>query len=183
EHGHEVRLAGPEAAVQVGGLRVASLDGPGDEAERVVERGCDLRCDLVALDGRGRLVLGDAGGQLEDEVPVADLGGDVEDLTDEGHAVLVERAVWPAGPARPEGSDGRAARASLPRCKYVVVVTSRGGWCQDTNLGGAGGSRVGGLCLTFPGTAGRCPRTPGGASPRGSRWLWPGCRARRSRPG
>src|SRR5690606_34204687 len=116
EHRHEVRLARAEAAVQVGGLRAAGLDGAGDEPERVVERRGDLRRDLVAVDGGLRLLVGDALGQLEDEVAVADLGGDVDELTDEGHGVLAggDDGRRPTG-ARPQDRARRTSRSSLSR--------------------------------------------------------------------
>ena len=71
QHRHEVRLAGTEAAVQVARLAVGGIDRRLDEAQGVVEAGDELGRDDVLFE---RLLgLGDALGEVEDEVALADL--------------------------------------------------------------------------------------------------------------
>ena len=71
QHRHEVRLTGTEAAVQITRLAIGRVDGRLDEVESVVEAGDQLRRHDIFIE---RLLgLGDAFGQVENEVAFADL--------------------------------------------------------------------------------------------------------------
>ena len=81
QHRHEVRLAGTEAAVQVARLAVGRIDRRLDEAQSVVEAGDQLRRDDVLIE---RLLgLGDAFGQVENEVAFANLLRQDQQFADE----------------------------------------------------------------------------------------------------
>ena len=77
EHRHEVRLAGAEGAVEVGGPRRADLQGGLDQVKGLVE---------VLREGLGDDVVGDRGlvldapGEGEDEVAVVDRVGDRDEV-------------------------------------------------------------------------------------------------------
>ena len=83
EHGHEVALARAEAAVEVGGLAVAGVEGRLDEAQRVVEGVGQLGRDDVVGQRPVGLARGDALGEVQDEVAAMDLIGEVEQRADE----------------------------------------------------------------------------------------------------
>ena len=81
QHRHEVRLARAEAAVQVARLAVDRLHRRAHEIKGVVEARHQLRRHHVVREGFVRL--GDALTQIEDEVALADLVRQVEQLADE----------------------------------------------------------------------------------------------------
>ncbi len=81
QHGHEVRLTGTEAAVQITRLAIGRIDGRLDEVESVVEAGDQLRRHDIVFE---RLLgLGDAFGQVENEVAFADLFRQDQQVADE----------------------------------------------------------------------------------------------------
>src|SRR5690606_14563508 len=81
EHGHEVALAGAEAAVQVAGLAAAALDRALDESQRLVKAPPKLRRhDVVAHRPLG---IPHALGQLEDEVALVHPLGDADQLLEQ----------------------------------------------------------------------------------------------------
>ena len=96
QHRHEVRLAGTEAAVQVARLAARRFDGRLDEAEGVVEAGDQLRRDHVLFERLLRL--GDALGQVENEVALADPLRQVEQFADEFFGIVTSSLVagWSA---------------------------------------------------------------------------------------
>ena len=83
EHRHEVALAGAETAVQVGRLAAAGLHGLLDEAQGLVEGIDQLRRHHVVA--QRLLRLGDALGQLQDEVALVHALGDVDQVFQQRH--------------------------------------------------------------------------------------------------
>jgi hypothetical protein len=76
QHGHEVRLAAAEAAVQVRSLAGAAGHRVADEVEGLVEAPHQLGGDDVLAQRAGGI--DDALGQAEDEVALLDVFGDVD---------------------------------------------------------------------------------------------------------
>ena len=101
EHSHEVRLAGAKAAVEVERLGRSRRHGAGDLAQGLVEGVGQLGGDLVAADRRLCRARTHALRELEDEVPITNLGGDVDELSDEGHQPPRPRMLIAATPLLP----------------------------------------------------------------------------------
>ena len=85
QHGHEVALAAAEAAVQVGRLAGAALDGAADERQGRVEVLGQLGRDHVV--GQHHVGVFDVLGQPEDEVALLHAVGDLDQVFDEGHRI------------------------------------------------------------------------------------------------
>ena len=81
EHGHEMRLAGTEAAVQVARVAVGGIHRRLDETQSVVEAGCQLGRDDVLFERLLRLR--HAFAQVEYEVPLGDALRHDDEVTDE----------------------------------------------------------------------------------------------------
>ena len=83
QHSHEVRLARTERPVQVGGLAGAAGYRGADEVEGLVEAADEFGSDDVLSERPGWV--DDALRQAEDEIALADVFGDLDQLTKEGH--------------------------------------------------------------------------------------------------
>jgi hypothetical protein len=68
QHGHEVALAAAETAVQVTRLTGEGIDGTLDEAQGLVEAGCQLRRHHVIAQRCGGIGVRNARRQIQDEV-------------------------------------------------------------------------------------------------------------------
>src|ERR1035441_10009194 len=103
EHGHEVALAGAEAAVEISAGAATGADGVFDERESVVETVAKLIGNDVVFDRGFRA--GDGLGELEDEIVGADVLGEIEQLAEGGLAgggghrffLRLVRAAWAEG--------------------------------------------------------------------------------------
>ena len=83
QHRHEVALAGAETAMQIGRLAAAGLHRLLDEAQRVGERIYQLRRHNVI--SQGLLGLGDALGELQDEVALVHPLRNGDQVFQQGH--------------------------------------------------------------------------------------------------
>ena len=121
QHGHEVRLTGAETAVQVARLAADGLNRRADEVEGIVEARRQLRRDDVLL--QRLLRLGDALGQVEDEVSLPHPVGQNNQFTDEffrhGQFFLARRRVVVAGGCQPLMSS-RVRPSSWASCSSIV---------------------------------------------------------------
>jgi hypothetical protein len=77
-------LAAAEAAMQVRPLAGVGFQRALDQMQCLIETDRQLRGDHVRAQGFGRTV--HALGQTQDEVALMDLGGDVENVADDGHS-------------------------------------------------------------------------------------------------
>src|SRR5688572_25797113 len=78
QYGHEVALAATEAAVQICGLAAPALHRAAHEPKSSVERIDKRRRDDVRANGFGGAL--DAAAELQDEVALADLLGQLEKI-------------------------------------------------------------------------------------------------------
>ena len=135
QHRHEVALAAPEAAVQVGALARALLDRPADQRQRILEAAGELRGHHVVAQG----LLGALHPlrQPQHEVALVDAPGEIEDVGDGGHGPgsfitpshhalgVREPAARHTGTIRPPPATpqpvGRYAGGSVtPRCGHAI---------------------------------------------------------------
>ena len=116
EHGHEMALAAAEAAVEDRRLGARRLDRLADERQRGVEAVAQLGGDDIV--GERLICVVDALGQLQHEVALEDLLGDVDELAQQRHRVTLLR--------RPRtGAAGVQARRSSALSRSSRVRPSR----------------------------------------------------------
>jgi hypothetical protein len=126
QHRHEVRFPGAETAVQVGGLAGPRLDRALDELQGLLEARGQLGGDHVAV--QGLTGVRDTLGQPEDEVPLVDLVGDVEEVSDQdGHS---RRCFARGGQLPVAGGEGWARARGGPvsammlrKCRMIMAET------------------------------------------------------------
>ena len=86
QHGHEMAFAGTEAAVQIGALAGAGVEGAFDHAKGLIETLEQLRGDDVLADGFRRDV--EAIREFQHEIARADVFRQVENVAEGGHGVV-----------------------------------------------------------------------------------------------
>src|SRR5262245_19403423 len=84
QDGHEVALPAAEATVQVGTFTGVRLQSTPDQRQGLIETDRQLRRDHVGTESFSRTV--HALAQVQDKVALMDLGGEFEDVADEGHS-------------------------------------------------------------------------------------------------
>src|SRR5436305_216766 len=129
EHGHEVALAGTEAAVQVCGLRGVRFKRSVNQAERIVEALRKLRRNEVVADGLLCMLVADTFSEAENEVAFVDPLRDLDEVAKErAHATTV-RARRPrvaSGGRHAAMSFGESpSSASCPARKSVYASPTR----------------------------------------------------------
>jgi hypothetical protein len=83
QHGHEVALAAPEAAVEVAGLTAVALNRTLNKAQGVIEAIFQFRGDHIVFEGR--LGPGHPLGQFEDKVPFLETLGNLDQIFNKSH--------------------------------------------------------------------------------------------------